>query len=128
MENIVREANEDSPEIVYLEEANLLKIVGNSYPENCEVIYEPIKKYLGKYSVEENPELNLYFHFNLINSTSTVYIAQIIVSIAELVKKGLKTSITWCYDQYDEELLDLGQKLAFVSKLPFEYEAIPDED
>lgn len=127
MENINRSPSEDGPEIEFNKESKLFKITGNSYPENCEKIFEPVKKFLDNYSIEENKELNLYFHFNLINSTSTVYVAQIVVKVAELVKKGLKVSVKWCYDQYDEELLDLGEKMASISKLPIEYIPVIDE-
>ena len=127
MENINRSPSEDGPEIEFNNEKKLFKITGNSYPENCEKIFEPVKNFLNNYNIEDNKELNFHFHFNLINSTSTVYVAQIVVKVAELVKKGLKVSIKWYYDQYDEELLDLGEKMASISKLPIEYIPVLDE-
>lgn len=127
MENVNRSPSEDGPEVEFNNENKLFKITGNSYPENCEKIFEPIKNFLNQYDIEEHKELNLYFHFNLINSTSTVYVAQIVVQVASLVEKGLKVSVKWCYDQYDEELLDLGEKMASISKLPFEFIPIMDE-
>ena len=127
MQNINRLATDDCPEINYDAEKNRLTISGNSYPENCEIIYEPIKKFLDDYDIEKNNMLNFYFRFNLINSTSTVYLAQIIVKVAELAKEGLSVFIKWYYDEDDEELLDLGEKLSAISKLPFEYAAVKDE-
>lgn len=128
MENINLESTEDSPEVLFDNEKKVLQISGNSYPENCEKIYEPIKAFLSNYSVEENNRLNFYCHFNLINSTSTVYVAQIIVKVAELAKEGLSVFIKWYYDEYDEEMLDLGEKLSSISKLPIEYISVKDED
>jgi hypothetical protein len=128
MTNINRSATDDSPEIVFDEEKKILKISGNSYPENCEIIYEPIKNFLENYNIEENNMLNFYFHYNLINSTSTVYVAQIIVRVAELAKEGLSVFIKWYYDEHDEEMLDLGEKLSSISKLPIEYTPVIDED
>jgi len=122
-----RSPTEDGPEINFNEENKTLKIIGNSYPENCEIIYEPILNFIKNYGVEENKVLNFHFHFNLINSTSTVYVAQIVVKIAELVNKGLTVSIKWYYDKFDEELLDLGEKLASISNIPIEYIAVDDE-
>jgi len=128
MENIARSATEDSPEVSFNEVNKTLKITGNSYPENCETIYVPLTNFIDKYNVENNKILNLYFYYNLINSTSTMYIARIITRISELVKEGLVVTIKWCYDENDEELMDLGEKLSSISKLPFEFVPIVEED
>ena len=119
--------SEDGPEVKFDEENKIFKISGNSYPENCEKIYEPIKQFLEDYNIEKNKKLNFEFHFNLINSTSTVYLAQIIMKISKLSTEGLSVFVKWHYDRYDEELLELGEKLASISNLPFVYIPI-DED
>ena len=62
------------------------------------------------------------------NTTSTVYVAQIIVKVAELAQEGLSVFIRWKYDEYDEEMLDLGEKLSSISKLPIDYVPVKDED
>ena len=128
MININRAETNDSPSIIFDEEKRTLSISGNSYPENCELIYEPIKGFLDNYNIEENNMLNFNFYFNLINSTSTVYVAQIIVKVAELAQEGLSVFIRWKYDEYDEEMLDLGEKLSSISKLPIDYVPVKDED
>ena len=128
MKNINQAGTNDSPKIIFDNQKKTLSISGNSYPENCELIYEPIKQFLEHYSIEENNMLNFHFYFNLVNSTSTVYVAQIIVKIAELAKDGLSVFIRWKYDEHDEEMLDLGEKMASISKLPIEYVAVKDED
>ena len=116
----------DTPEVIFDKENKVFQISGNSYPENCEKIYEPIKLFLDEYKVISDEELNFEFKFNLINSTSTVYLVQIIMKIAQLSEKGLNISISWQYDNYDEELLELGEKLATISNLPFTYVPIHD--
>jgi hypothetical protein len=128
MQEIYQSPSEDGPEINFNEKNKMFKISGNSYPENCEKIYEPVLHFIENYNIEENKTLNFHFHFNLINSTSTVYVAQMVVKIAQLVKKGLTVSIKWYYDVFDEELLDLGEKLASISKLPIEFISVDDED
>ena len=128
MGEMYRSPSEDGPEVSFDKENKIFTLSGNSYPENCEKIYEPIKAFIENYNIQENKKLSLHFHFNLINSTSTVYVAQLIVRVAELVKKGLDVTIKWYYDVYDEELLDLGEKLAMISKLPIEYIPVKEEE
>ena len=127
MENINRIEAADCPEINFDKNSKIFRIFGNSYPENCEMIYEPIKDFIKNYNINENKILKLEFQFNLINSTSIVYIAQIIMKVAELAQKGLQVTIKWFYDINDEELLDLGNKLSSISNLPFEYVKLDEE-
>jgi len=128
MENINHTATKDSPEIIFDNTTKTLQILGNSFPEDCEKIYSPIKLFLDKYDIKKNKLLNFDFHFNLINSTSTVYLAQIISKSAGLNKQGLPVNIKWRYYEYDEEMLDLGEKLSSISNLPIEYISIKEDD
>jgi hypothetical protein len=126
MNNINQIQQQDSPEVIFDNKKKILKISGNSYPENCEIIYEPINVFLDEYTINKSDKLNFEFRFNLINSTSTVYLAQIIMKIAQLHTDGLIVSILWYYDEFDEELLDLGEKLSSISNLPFTFKPVKD--
>jgi len=126
MENINRKASADSPEVFYDRQNCKLKIMGNSYPENCSLIYDPILDFINHYE-SDNHILNFYFHFNLINSTSTVYMAKIITAISKLTLNGTSTLVKWCYDEHDEEMLDLGKKLSSIANIPVEYVKIKDD-
>jgi hypothetical protein len=126
MNNINQIQQQDSPEVIFDNKKKILKISGNSYPENCEIIYEPINVFLDEYTINKSDKLNFEFRFNLINSTSTVYLAQIIMKIAQLHTDGLIVSILWYYDEFDEELLDLGEKLSSISNLLFTFKPIKD--
>ncbi len=122
--SIERTATDDKPEIRFNESSNTLTIVGNSYPENCSVIYEPIKKFIENLDLQK--KLTVSFYFNLLNSTSSVYVAQVVILIAEKSQDGLATEIDWKYDEHDEEMLDLGQKLASISKLDINFISVKD--
>lgn len=128
MENINRTSSKDTPEVHFDTKSSTLSIIGNSYPEDCRPIYLPIIGFIESYEIDNNSVLNFKFNFNLINSTSTVYVSKIINMIGLLVEKGLSTRIEWCYDEYDEDLLDLGEKLASISNLEIEFISIEDED
>lgn len=116
-----RQATNDSPEVKFNIETKVLLIKGNSYPENCGGLYDPIKNFIENYDIDEMSNLDLHCHFNLLNSTSSVHVAQIIMLLAEKNSKGLKCNVIWAYDEHDEEMLDLGEKLASISKLDIEF-------
>jgi len=120
--------SDDTPEVNFDKDTNTYSIVGNSYMENCIKFYEPIKAFIENYESTGRNELNLFLHFNLLNSSSAVYLAQVIIRVSEIAKKGLKVNVKWAHDIHDEELLELGQKLSSISKLPFDYLAIEDDE
>lgn len=116
----------DTPKAVFDKSTYTYSIVGNSYMENCIDFYKPIKEFVENYESNGYNELNLLFHYNLLNSSSSVYLAQIILNAAKLVNKDINVNIEWMYDINDEELFELGQKLENLSKLPFKYTSVKD--
>lgn len=118
---INRQATNDSPEVSFNIETKVFQIKGNSYPENCGSLYEPIKTFIENYDITELGSLDFYCHFNLLNSTSSVHLAQIVMLLADKKAKGLNCNIVWTYDEHDEEMLDLGEKLASISKMDIEF-------
>ncbi len=128
MKDINRNQTADSPAINFNKNTKTLSITGNSYPENCSSIYEPILDFIVNYDVEELKKLQINFYFNLVNSTSVVYISKLLLNASSLTKNGLDVGVKWSYDQFDEELLDLGEKFASIAELEFEYVPIKDEN
>ena len=118
---INKEATNDRPAINFNSKTHVLYIAGNSYPENCSSVYDPIKSFIENYNIAEQKDITLHCHFNLLNSTSSVHVAQLIMLIAEKKEKGLEANIIWTYDEHDEEMLDLGEKLASISKMDIEF-------
>lgn len=124
---INREATNDSPEVNFNLETKVLLIKGNSYPENCAGLYTPIKAFIENYDIGELSKLDFHCHFNLLNSTSSVHLAQIIMLLADKKSNGLKCNIVWTYDEHDEEMLELGEKLSSISKMDIEFKMELDD-
>jgi hypothetical protein len=115
---------EDTPEIVFDLKTNTLSFIGNSYPENCELVYLPVLDFLNSYDFQQKKHLNLDFHFNLINSTSVVYVAQIFSKLQIYQKESNQIKVKWSYDEFDEELMELGERFSSICKLPFTYNPV----
>ena len=106
----INNQTDDTPEIIFDPLTTTLSFKGNSYPENCELVYLPVIEFLNNFDVEKHKVINLNFHFNLINSTSVVYVAQMFSRLASLSTKDLTINVTWCFDEFDEELKELGER------------------
>jgi hypothetical protein len=121
----INHKTDDTPEIVFDLQTFTLSVSGNSYPENCELVYLPVIEFLGTYDFKNNKRLNLNFYFNLINSTSVVYVAQLFSKLSAIADKDILIKVKWSYDEFDEELKELGERFSSISNLPFEYISMP---
>ncbi len=116
----------DSPAII-LDSANqLLKISGASYPENAVDIYSRVFEWIDKFDKFEDTNLHCEFYFNYLNSASRKIVYEMLLKLESLNLNGKKVSMTWYYDEFDEDMYDFGEELAELVNIPFEI--IANED
>tara|TARA_R110001592_G_scaffold188619_1_gene433997 strand:+ start:196 stop:576 length:381 start_codon:yes stop_codon:yes gene_type:complete len=123
----INHKTDDTPDIVFDLKTFTLSVIGNSYPENCELVYLPVIDFLDAYDFKNNKRLNLEFHFDLINSTSVVYIAQLFSKISAISNQDILIKVKWSFDEFDEELKELGERFSSISKIPFQYNSIASD-
>ena len=70
---------------------------------------------------ERTPGLLCQFNFEYFNSTSAKYILDIFKSLNAISALGIDLEIKWLYEEDDEDMLEVGQEMSRMSKLPFEY-------
>lgn len=102
---------------------------GESRPENVRKFYLPVLEWLESYTEaleklqedQRNFELQCQFNFEYFNSTSAKYILDIFKSLNAINALGVGLDIKWLYEEDDEDMLEVGQEMSRMSKLPFEY-------
>ncbi|MDF1575824.1 MAG: DUF1987 domain-containing protein [Bacteroidales bacterium] len=129
MEKLIIEATDNSPRIVLDPEARYFEFSGESRPENVRKFYLPILEWMEDYTFsqeklkenERSPGLSCQFNFEYFNSTSAKYILDIFKALNAINALGIKLKIKWLYEEDDEDMLEVGQEMSRMSKLPFEY-------
>jgi len=89
----------------------------------------PVLEWLENYSAEvvtedavskkENREF--HFDFEYFNSTSAKYILDLFKTLGHLNSNGIALEVYWHYEEDDEDMLEVGQEMSRMCKLPFEY-------
>ena len=129
MEQLLIEAKEDSPHVLFDPIANNFLISGESRPENAGKFYTPIINWLIDFEgfaycrkTEMKDESTLFFVFNLeyFNSTSAKYILDLLLIIKKFETKGYNVNIKWHYDKFGDDILDSGKELSEMTGLNFE--------
>lgn len=129
MEKLIIESTLNTPKVVLDPEENMFQFSGESRPENVRNFYLPVLEWLEKYTAEvtsldkESKEVTREFHFNFeyFNSTSAKYILDLFKTLSNLNEAGVSIGVYWHYEEDDEDMLEVGNEMSRMSKLPFEY-------
>jgi len=127
MENLLIQATEFSPKILFDVKKQKFELTGISRPEDVIAFYESIlfkiERYIKK-TIEETNDLknftfNLRFDLTYMNSASSKYILQILDHFKQLYLKEANIVVDWLYDDVDDQIFEDGEDLSDVIKIPF---------
>ncbi|PIE85990.1 MAG: hypothetical protein CSA05_02735 [Bacteroidia bacterium] len=120
------EGRQDTPTIVIDETKQLVKISGSSFNESAIDLYYQILDWVHK--IEKNLEGQLHFEFDYIyiNSSTKKMVFVLLNHLEKLFKAGNDILITWYYEEYDDDMLELGEDFAELITMPFNF--IPKEE
>ena len=121
MKKLVIEGTSITPRIVGDPISGKIEITGRSIPENATSFYQPFLNWIEDYKIQAQPNTELMFHVDYINSISQKIFYDILDRCAGIaVKHELK--VIWKYDEDDEEILDEGK--VFQSKFDLDFSLV----
>lgn len=131
MKALIIEPVEFTPKVVFDPENNYFEISGKSRPEDVSGFYEPVLNWLSNYMKEvldnsekvftEDRPMIFNFKFEYFNSASSKMIFDILKKIRFFNNEGLPIRINWYYFEDDEDIMDSGEELSKLVKLPFNF-------
>ena len=128
MDNISIRGTSKTPDVNFDAVQGDLEISGRSIPENSYSFYEPLLSWLDKYSTEPQNETRLVFKLDYFNTSSSMYILGILKKLEKLYLAGHRAEVKWYYDVDDEDMLQTGEDLKQIVKLPIDMVEMEDED
>ncbi len=128
MDNIVISGTSKTPEVSFDASVGKLEITGRSIPENSYQFYEPLLSWLDQYANVPTKQTLLTFRLDYFNTSSSMYILGILKKLEKLHLAGNKTEVKWYYDSDDEDMLQTGEDLKQIVKLPIDMVEIDQEE
>ncbi|MDM8004408.1 MAG: DUF1987 domain-containing protein [Bacteroidota bacterium] len=127
MRKIVIERTVNSPRVILDPGNNQYEISGESRPPNALAFYEEILSWADEFSdwlpgspqVSNPVQINLDFDY--FNSSSAKYLLDFCKKMARLHTGVNNITIRWHYDAEDTDMLEVGQEMSKLAKLPFEF-------
>lgn len=118
MDNLLILATDETPLIDFKSKGDLL-IKGVSIPENINNFYKPIVEWLEGFEKNLPSSIKLQFEIEYINTSSTRVLLDIVKRIDSFKSTCPDTKIIWCYEEEDDDNLDLGKDLEYGAKSTF---------
>lgn len=113
-----------TPQIYFDADANILRISGESYPENSFEFYAPLFKWVKEFLAEQ-PALDLEINVSYLNSSSTKCLLDLLDLLEGCHGAGARISMVWRYDKDNPRSRGLAMEFQEEVTFPFaitEYE------
>lgn len=130
MKKVIISPTANTPKVVLDPDNNIFEISGESRPFDVPTFYQPLLAWLDEFFTHlSNMNGNIQpidFIFNLeyFNSLSAKYILDLCKKLSKIHLEGYPINVKWQYEEGDDYMLETGQEMSKISKLPFEYEII----
>ena len=116
-------ATNSSPAVSFEPDKNILRISGESYPENSFDFYAPIITWI-KAVLQDLPEFSLDINITYMNSSSTKCTLDILDIMEEAYVRGVKVGIIWRYDRENPRSYEMAEDFREEVSFPFEIEEL----
>jgi hypothetical protein len=113
-----------SPLIRFEPETSVLRISGESYPENSFEFYEPLMDWL-KTAFADLARLRVEINVSYMNSSSTKCVLDMLDLLEEASCNGAAVSVVWRYSPENPRALDLAEE--FKEEVTFPFEITPED-
>ncbi len=120
MERLLIAATQKSPLIHMDADKGLIEIKGRSTPEDTDLVFGPILKWIQEYLKNPQKKTIVNLHFEYFNSSTTKALMRLINHLVPLSKQDdYELEINWLY--FDEDMLEYGQDFEELSGLDFNF-------
>ncbi len=100
-----------------------ITIKGRSIPEDSFEFYEPILEACREYVKKPARRTVVNIHLEYVNSGSKKYLTNMLTVLEQSYLDGNGYEVSWTYDSDDEAMLDLGNDLKGIIKIPINIQA-----
>ncbi len=110
-----------TPMILLDHQENQFMLKGRSLPSNAKDFFVPVLKWFTDYSTVISNPFQLVIELDYFNTSTHKYLDDILRIVREY---PVQVNVVWRYLVDDEDLYEVGERLAFNLKIPFVFETI----
>jgi len=122
MSNLNIEEGKNTPKVNWDLDSEVFTMSGKSFPENTKKFYNQLTDWLDVQKLEGVKTFE--FHFYYLSSSSIIAVYQILKRLESATENGASISVTWKYDDGDEDIQRIGLDYEKITSLTINHEAV----
>jgi len=126
MDDLILKGSSVTP-YVRLTTSGVMTIEGRCIPENPQEFFDQLVNWFNEYAISPAAKTILTFRFEYLNSASVKNVLHLLKTLVQLLGHASDLMIRWVYEEDDEIILEAGESLQMLVKIPFEFVSIPGE-
>ncbi len=112
MDNLAIPATDITPTIDFNADTHVLKLSGESYPENAMRFFEPVVAWLKEFlNAGNDRSITVSFHLTMFNSSTAKILMDIIYELNEGAPSEELVTVIWIYDEVNDLIEEFGMDL-----------------
>jgi len=109
MDNLAIPATDITPTIDFNSDTHVLKLSGESYPENAMRFFEPVVAWVKEFlNAGNDRSITVSFHFTMFNSSTAKILLDIIHELNEAADSEELVTVIWIYDEINDLIEEFG--------------------
>lgn len=121
MESLIIEEQYNLPKVNFNPITGLLILKGRSIPENPTKFYQPLENWVNEFILTQPASINFDIHVDYLNTHSTECLLILLKYLRKYdVENNADVKVVWKYDEFDEDMQELGEDLASIINISFE--------
>jgi hypothetical protein len=118
MESLIIEATKSSPLIDFKADTGILRIEGESYPENAAKFYKPVLNWVKRFLLEGKPDVVAEILVRYMNTSSSKCMMTFLEMLDESRDDNI-ISVNWRYEKGNDTAREWGMEFCEDLSLPF---------
>lgn len=99
---------------ISLDPAGFIKIEGRSIPEDAELFFREVIKWIDDYVASKPASTRLDLSFEYLNSGTSKVVLQILKTLKSISSPDHNLTINWYYEEGDDDILERGEYYATI--------------
>ncbi|WP_028454723.1 biofilm regulation phosphoprotein SiaC [Chitinilyticum litopenaei] len=120
MQDLNIAASTSSPSIQTDWSAGMVRLGGDSYPENAFELFRPLLDWVGAYLGSDHGPLQLELRLLYLNTSSIRIMMDVLDQLEAAHGQGRAVSLRWFYDSRNARVADLAEEFREDCSFPFE--------
>lgn len=112
-------ATDSTPRVAFDSASGILKIEGESYPENVSAFYEPVFAWLRTHLAGGPANFKVVLAYSYLNTSSTKAVLDLLAMLEDYHRAGGDVQVEWHYRPGLEVMQEAGEELGEDLSLPY---------